>query len=134
MLSQTDVSAANRTPFNWRLPALVSLAVFAQESTWNFYDAQVPPLLRHYVTSAALIGLLTGLDNVLGIFVQPLMGSRSDRTRSRCGRRIPYNVAGTPIAALLFVAIPNTSSFAALVTVMVLYTLVANSYKPVPKR
>ncbi|MFD7315131.1 MFS transporter [Streptomyces sp. NPDC059883] len=125
------VSLTGRTPFSWRVPALISLAVFAQESTWNFYDAQVPPLLRNHVSSAALIGLLMGLDNVLGIFVQPWMGSRSDRTRTRWGRRIPYIVAGTPVAAVLFMALPFTTSFPALVTVMFLYALVANSYKPV---
>ena len=29
-----------------RITFFVALAVFAQESTWNLYDSQVPPLLR----------------------------------------------------------------------------------------
>lgn len=114
-----------------RITFYVALAAFAQESTWNFYDAQVPPLLREHLTSAALIGLLMGMDNVLGIFIQPWMGNRSDNTRTRWGRRIPYLAVGMPVAALLFALIPLASSLAALIAVMFAYTLVANSFKPI---
>jgi MFS family permease len=109
----------------------VALAAFAQESTWNFYDAQVPPLLREYLGSAALIGLLMGMDNVLGIFIQPWMGNRSDNTRTRWGRRIPYLAVGMPVAALLFATIPLASTLPVLIASMFAYTLVANSFKPV---
>ncbi|MDQ3786283.1 MAG: MFS transporter, partial [Actinomycetota bacterium] len=114
-----------------RITFYVALAAFAQESTWNFYDAQVPPLLREHLTSAALIGLLMGMDNVLGIVVQPWMGNRSDNTRTRWGRRIPYLAVGLPVAALLFATIPLASTLPALIAVMFAYTLVANSFKPI---
>lgn len=109
----------------------VALAAFAQEATWNFYDAQVPPLLREHLGSAALIGLLMGMDNMLGIFIQPWMGNRSDNTRTRWGRRIPYLAVGMPIAALLFATIPLASSLPVLIAVMFTYALVANSFKPI---
>ncbi len=51
------------------MTAVIALAVFAQESTWDFYDAQVPPLLREHITSAAVVGLLMGMDNLRGIFI-----------------------------------------------------------------
>lgn len=114
-----------------RITFFVALAVFAQESTWNFYDAQVPPLLREHLGSAALIGLLMGMDNVLGIVIQPWIGNRSDNTRTRWGRRIPYLAVGMPVAALLFATIPLASSLPALVALMFVYALVANSFKPV---
>ena len=115
-----------------RITFFVALAVFAQESTWNLYDSQVPPLLREHIGSAALVGLLMGMDNVLGIFIQPWMGNRSDHTRSSWGRRIPYLVAGMPVAALLFLAIPHVAaSLPLLVLVMFSYALVANSFKPI---
>jgi len=113
-----------------RITFYVALAVFAQESTWNFYDAQVPPLLATYVGSAAVIGLLMGMDNLLGIFIQPWMGHRSDNTRTRWGRRIPYIAVGMPVAAVLFTVIPLTSSLPALVAVMFCYALVSNSFRP----
>jgi MFS family permease len=109
----------------------VALAAFAQESTWNFYDAQVPPLLREHLSSATLIGLIMGMDNLLGIFIQPWMGNRSDNTRTRWGRRIPYLAVGMPIAALLFAVVPLASSLPALIAVIFAYALVSNSFKPV---
>lgn len=115
-----------------RIMLLVALAVFAQESTWNFYDAQVPPLLREHVTSAALVGFLMGMDNLLGIFVQPWLGNRSDNTRTARGRRMPYLVVGMPVAALLFAVIPHASAnLLLLVAVMFCYALVANAFKPI---
>ncbi|MFJ9750989.1 MFS transporter [Streptomyces chartreusis] len=111
---------------------LVALAVFAQESTWNFYESQVPPLLREHIGSAAVVGVLMGMDNLLGIFVQPWIGNRSDRTRTAWGRRIPYLVVGMPIAAALFVVIPHTAaSLPLLIAVMFAYALVANTFKPI---
>lgn len=121
----TERSAGRRITF------FVALAVFAQESTWSFYDAQVPPLLREYLASTALVGLIMGMDNLLGIFVQPWMGNRSDNTRSRWGRRMPYLMVGMPIAALLFATLPLASSLPVLITVIFAYALVANSFKPV---
>ncbi|GGP79354.1 MFS transporter [Saccharothrix coeruleofusca] len=114
-----------------RITFFVALAVFAQESTWNFYEAQVPPLLAQHVANAALIGLMMGMDNALGVFIQPWMGNRSDNTRTRWGRRIPYLAVGMPLAAVLFATIPLASSLPALVVLMFSYALVANSFKPI---
>ncbi|MFC5433319.1 MFS transporter [Microbacterium suwonense] len=119
-----------RPKLNTRAAMLVALAVFAQESVWNFYDAQVPASIAEYTTSAALIGLLMGVDNILGIVLQPLMGHISDRTRSRWGRRVPYLVIGAPVAALFFLLIPFAGSFGALIVCMFLFAIVANSFKP----
>ncbi|MEV4319519.1 MFS transporter [Actinocrispum sp. NPDC049592] len=127
----TTTSSAQRVRTG-RITFFVALAVFAQESTWNLYDSQVPPLLREHIGSAAVVGLLMGMDNVLGIFIQPWMGNRSDRTRTSWGRRIPYLVAGMPLAALLFLAIPHVAaSLPLLILVMFGYALVANSFKPI---
>lgn len=115
-----------------RITFLVALAVFAQESTWNLYESQVPPLLRQHLGSAAVIGLLMGMDNLLGIFVQPWMGNRSDNTRTSWGRRMPFLVVGMPVAALLFLAIPHAAgSLPLLIATMFGYALVANSFKPI---
>jgi MFS family permease len=127
-MTTPDVGSARGT--GRRVTFYVALAVFAQESTWNFYDAQVPPLLAAHVGSAAVIGLLMGMDNLLGIFIQPWMGHRSDNTRTRWGRRIPYLAVGMPVAAVLFALIPLTSTLPALVAVMVGYALVCNSFRP----
>lgn len=117
--------------FRLRVALLVALGIFAQESVWNFHDAQTPATLALYTTSAALIGLVMGLDNLLGIFIQPLMGHLSDRTRTRWGRRTPFLVIGVPVAAVLFVLIPFAPTFPVLIAVIVLFALTANSFKPI---
>lgn len=109
----------------------MALGVFAQESVWNFHDSQTPVTLAAYTTSAAVIGLIMGLDNIIGIFLQPLMGFLSDRTRSKWGRRTPFIVIGVPIAALLFVLVPLAPTFPILIAIIVLFSLTANSFKPI---
>ncbi|MZE70736.1 MFS transporter [Streptomyces sp. SID5789] len=113
-----------------RITLFIALTLFAQEAAWNFYDNQVPVLLREHVASAALVGALMGMDNLLGIFVQPWIGNRSDNTRTRWGRRVPYLAVGMPLAALLFSFLPWTTSAAMLIAVMVGYALVANTMRP----
>jgi MFS family permease len=127
----TTVDALGARTSGRRITFYVALAVFAQESTWNFYDAQVPPLLREHLASAALVGLLMGMDNLLGIVIQPWIGNRSDNTRTRWGRRIPYLAVGMPVAAVLFALIPYATALPALIAVMFGYALVSNSFQPV---
>jgi MFS family permease len=126
----TEPKARDGTVSNRGVTFYVALALFAQESTWNFYDNQVPALLREHVASAAVVGLLMGSDNLLGMFVQPWIGNRSDNTRTRWGRRMPYIAVGMPLAALVFLLLPWATSLAALVAVMFLYALLANSTRP----
>lgn len=114
-----------------RITFFVALAVFAQETTWDFYDAQVPPLLREHIASTAIVGLLMGMDNLLGIFVQPWIANRSDNTRTRWGRRIPYLAVGMPLAAVLFTLIPLATALPALIAIIFVYSLVGNSFKPI---
>ncbi|MEV6717415.1 MFS transporter [Lentzea sp. NPDC051208] len=114
-----------------RITFFVALAVFAQEATWDFYDAQVPPLLREHITSTAVVGLLMGMDNLLGVFVQPWIANRSDNTRTRWGRRIPYLAVGMPLAAVLFTLIPLAAALPALIAIIFVYSLVGNSFKPI---
>lgn len=116
--------------FPLRVVLLITLAQFAFESTRNFYDAQVPPLLQNYVGSAAVIGLLMGVDNVVGIFLAPWIGARSDRTRTRWGRRLPYLVALTPVVAVAFVLLPVATSLPMLVCLVFVYSLATNALKP----
>lgn len=131
-MSTTIPTASPRQLGPRRITLLVALAVFAQESMWNFYDSQVPPLLREHLASAALVGFIMGMDNLLGIFIQPWMANRSDRTRTRWGRRMPYLAVGMPLAAVLFVILPHASNTLwLLVVVIVAFALVSNSFKPI---
>ena len=129
-MAEAETAVRDRTTSYRKITFFIALVLFAQESTWNFYDNQVPVLLREHVSSAAVVGLFMGMDNLLGIFIQPWMGNRSDNTRTRWGRRVPYLAVGMPLAALLFLLLPWTTSLLTLVAVMFLYALVANTIRP----
>ncbi|MGW2282733.1 MFS transporter [Streptomyces sp. NPDC001770] len=109
----------------------VTLAVFAQEAVWNFYDAQVPEQLRRYVTSAGVIGLIMGLDHSLGIFTQPSVGFLSDRLVRRRAGRWPIVLIGAAVATVPFALIPWADGLPALVVCVVGFALVANAFKGV---
>ncbi len=51
------------------------------------------------------------LPPLAGIIVQPIVGSMSDRTWTRFGRRIPYLFAGAIIAVVVMALLPNAGSF-----------------------
>lgn len=117
--------------FNKKAAFFVALALFAQESVWNFYDAQVPASLRQYISSAAVIGLLMGVDNLLGIFVQPWMAHMSDQHKAKGGNRFRFLLIGAPVAAVLFAFIPWAISFEMLLVSMIGFAFVANGFKSI---
>lgn len=124
-----STQAAERLPV--RVVFLIALAIYGQEVVWNFYDAQVPVELRRYIGSAAVIGLVMGLDNLLGVVLQPWMGLVSDRRVRRRGGRLVYVVVGAPLAAIPFALMPRASGLAVLVVCIVLFAATANAFKPV---
>jgi MFS family permease len=124
----SPVKAVRKVPITTLV--LLMLATYGQNITWNFYDAQVPIELSKYLSSAALIGLAMGIDNILGIFVQPWMGAVSDRRRARTGNRLVYIGIGAPIAAVPFAFIPHAGNLWVLLACIVAFALVANAFKP----
>lgn len=77
------------------------------EFTRQLLEAGKPlPTVAGFGLSAAWAGLIMTLDNIAAVFIQPWIGVRSDKTRTRLGRRMPYIIAGAPIAAVAFAAIP----------------------------
>ena len=104
-----------------KIALLIGLAIFAQEMSWNFYDSQVPVSLGKYISSVGVVGFLMGLDNLIGIFTQPLLGRLSDNLRTRWGRRIPFILVGMPLAALFFALIPFETSLPMLLAAVLLY-------------
>ncbi len=51
------------------------------------------------------------LPPLMGVIVQPIVGTLSDNTWCRFGRRIPYLFAGALLAVLLMCLLPNAGSF-----------------------
>jgi len=102
---------------------LIGLAFFSSAIAWDMYDSQVSLSLYGYLAGLGLTGLLLGLDNLIGVIIQPLMGNVSDNTRTKFGRRIPYILIGIPLGALFFALIPFETSLITLLIFMFLFIL-----------
>ena len=64
------------------------------------------------------------LPPLMGILVQPIVGTFSDKTWCRFGRRIPYLFVGATVAVLVMCLLPNAGSFGmAVSTAMVFHTV-----------
>lgn len=51
------------------------------------------------------------LPPLMGLIVQPIVGSASDKTWNRFGRRLPYLIIGAAIAIAVMCLLPNAGSF-----------------------
>ncbi len=60
-------------------------------------------LLSGLTSSQALIGLVLGMEGLLGLILNPLTGWISDRYVTRFGRRRLFILASTPVAGILWV-------------------------------
>ncbi len=78
----------------------------ALAAIWGTYNVFMPLLLGDFVESRALRGAIMGLDNVVAILLIPVVGAWSDRVEGRWGRRLPFLLAGVPLAALSFAGLP----------------------------
>lgn len=72
---------------------------------WQAYDAIVPRILvSKFGMNQTLSGVIMALDNILAVFMLPLFGHLSDRTKTKIGKRTPYIIIGTLLAAVFFVS------------------------------
>lgn len=108
---------------------LLGFGFFSISITWALYNAFVPFFLEKFLTSTALIGFMMTIDNYFALFLQPLIGSRSDRTNSKFGKRMPFLLIGMPLAALFGALIPWHTSLLTLVLFMVLMNLSMSLYR-----
>ncbi len=65
------------------------------------------------------------LPPLMGLVVQPIVGTASDKTWNRFGRRLPYLIAGALVAVLVMCLLPNAGSFGLAVSSAILIGLVA---------
>jgi len=86
---------------------LLGFGFFGVSVIWSTYNAFVPLFLANkFNISPGWIGFFMTLDNIAALFIQPAVGAWSDRLRTPIGRRLPFILAGAPIAAIAFGIIP----------------------------
>lgn len=91
---------------NYKRIILVGFAFFLIQAFWQAYDNTIPMILTNkFGMSQAWSGTIMALDNVLALFMLPLFGAISDKHHSKWGRRTPFIVVGTLIAAVMLIAL-----------------------------
>lgn len=104
-------TAVQKPKFNFAKLFVIGLGFFGVSVLWSAYNTYVPLLLANkFALDAAVIGFFMTLDNIAALFIQPLVGSWSDRMRSPLGRRLPFILIGAPIAAIAFGLVPIASA------------------------
>ena len=88
---------------NYKRTVFVGFAFFLICTFWQAYDTIIPKILTDkFGMSQANSGIIMALDNILALFMLPLFGAISDRCKNRMGRRTPFILIGTIIAAAAF--------------------------------
>ena len=91
---------------NYKRTVLVGFAFFLICAFWQAYDNTIPLILvNKFGMNQTWSGVIMALDNVLALFMLPLFGAISDRCTSKKGRRTPFIVIGTLLAAVMLLCL-----------------------------
>jgi maltose/moltooligosaccharide transporter len=101
---------------------LIGFGFFGISIIWPLFNSLIPPMLEDLGLSAVIVGFILTWDNIINMFVQPWVGNRSDRTRTRLGRRKPWLMLGTPMAAFFFSLVPFVREHLVLIAIAILGT------------
>lgn len=112
---------------NKKRTCLIGFAFFGILLLWQVYDSWCPTFLtdifarRMYGFSSAelkagdpakilnvqwIVGIIMACDNLAALILLPIFGNLSDKTHTSIGKRMPYILTGTFVAAVAFPFIP----------------------------
>lgn len=92
---------------NYKRVICVGFAFFLITAFWQAYDKTIPLILTYkFKMNQTLSGLIMAFDNVLAVFLLPLFGALSDRTKCRLGKRTIFILIGTILATVSFIFLP----------------------------
>ncbi|MBR0086160.1 MAG: MFS transporter [Lachnospiraceae bacterium] len=138
---------------NYKRTCLIGFAFFGILLLWQVYDSWCPTFLtdifarRMYGLSSAelkagdpekilnvqwLVGIIMACDNLAALILLPVFGRLSDRTRTPIGKRMPYILVGTAVAAAAFPFIPlmfHKNNIAGMVIMMAVVLLFMMMYR-----
>ncbi|MDY0317794.1 MAG: MFS transporter [Candidatus Izemoplasmatales bacterium] len=97
---------------NYKKVFYVGLAFFLISLFWQTYDSVISKILiDKFGLNQTWSGVVMAIDNVLALILIPLFGSLSDKTSTKLGKRTPYVIVGTVIAAFAFVGLTFSDNY-----------------------
>lgn len=92
---------------NYKRTFFIGFAFLAISAFWQMYDNIIPLILQNtFHLSESVIGIIMAIDNVLAVFLLPIIGTFSDKVDTPLGKRTPFIIAGTAAAVILMLMMP----------------------------
>ena len=147
------MSEAKALKLNYKRTALIGFAFFGILLLWQVYDSWCPTFLtdifarRMYGLSSAelkagdpdkilnvqwLVGIIMACDNLAALILLPVFGNLSDKTKTPIGKRMPYILVGTMVAAIAFPFVPlffHKNNIAGMVIMMAIVLMFMMMYR-----
>ena len=108
----------------WKLWNL-SFGFFGVQIAYALQSANISRIFRTLGADPHSLSFFWILPPLMGILVQPIVGSLSDKTWCRFGRRIPYLFVGAALAVAVMCLLPNAGSFGMSVKAALIFGLFA---------
>jgi len=110
-------------PF-WSLWNL-SFGFFGVQIAYALQSANISRIFRTLGADPHSLSFFWILPPLMGILVQPIVGTLSDKTWTRFGRRIPYLFIGALVAVAVMCLLPNAGSLHLTVSAALIFGLIA---------
>lgn len=127
---------------NYKRTLIIGFAFFGILMLWQVYNTYCPVILTELLTPLMkasdesevqwVVGIIMALDNIFALFMLPIFGSLSDKTHTKLGKRMPYIIVGTILAAIALPFIPVMfyyNSLAGVISMMALVLIFMMAYR-----
>jgi maltose/moltooligosaccharide transporter len=107
----------------WKLWNL-SFGFFGVQIAYALQSANISRIFRTLGADPHDLSFFWILPPLMGILVQPIVGTLSDRTWTRFGRRIPYLFIGAIVAVAVMCLLPNAGSLGLQLSAVMMFGLI----------
>ncbi len=107
----------------WKLWNL-SFGFFGVQIAYALQSSQVSRIFSTIGADPHDLSYFWILPPLMGLIVQPIVGSASDRTWNRFGRRLPYLLLGAAVAIVVMCFLPNAGSLGLSISSAIIFGLV----------
>ena len=107
----------------WKLWNL-SFGFFGVQIAYALQSSQVSRIFSTIGADPHDLSYFWILPPLMGLIVQPIVGSASDRTWTRLGRRLPYLLIGAAVAIIVMCLLPNAGSFGLGISSAIIFGLI----------
>lgn len=103
----------------------ISFGFFGVQIAYALQSANISRIFATLGADPHSLSYFWILPPLMGIVVQPIVGTLSDKTWCRFGRRVPYLFVGAAVAVLVMCLLPNAGSLGMAVSTAMIFGLVS---------